>query len=73
MKSYMLVEGNVKGLDVGCGANCIYPLLGATVFGWEFVAVDIIEEAVASAQKNVARNEHIANLISIRKAPKVSQ
>lgn len=26
-----------KGFDIGTGANCIYPLLGASVFGWKFV------------------------------------
>lgn len=27
----------VKGFDVGTGANCIYPLLGASLLGWRFV------------------------------------
>jgi len=27
----------VKGFDIGTGANCIYPLLGASLFGWSFV------------------------------------
>lgn len=26
-----------KGFDIGTGANCIYPLLGASVLGWKFV------------------------------------
>lgn len=30
--------GEVKGFDIGTGANCIYPLLGASLFGWRFVA-----------------------------------
>lgn len=28
---------NVKGFDIGTGANCIYPLLGAFLLGWSFV------------------------------------
>lgn len=28
----------VRGLDIGAGANCIYPLLGASLYGWSFVA-----------------------------------
>lgn len=27
----------VRGFDIGTGANCIYPLLGATLLGWRFV------------------------------------
>lgn len=32
------VDGDtVKGFDIGTGANCIYPLLGASLLGWSFV------------------------------------
>lgn len=27
----------VRGFDIGTGANCIYPLLGASLLGWKFV------------------------------------
>lgn len=30
-------EDNVRGFDIGTGANCIYPLLGASLLGWSFV------------------------------------
>lgn len=29
--------GRVRGFDIGIGANCIYPLLGASLLGWSFV------------------------------------
>lgn len=32
-----LADGDVKGFDIGTGANCIYPLLGASLLGWKFV------------------------------------
>lgn len=25
------------GIDIGTGANCVYPLLGAAIHGWKFV------------------------------------
>lgn len=28
----------VRGIDVGTGASCIYPLLGCTQRNWEFIA-----------------------------------
>ncbi len=34
---------NVRGLDVGCGANYIYCLLGASLFGWHMVGSDITQ------------------------------
>lgn len=31
----------LRALDVGTGANCIYPLLGHHEYGWRFVGADI--------------------------------
>lgn len=63
-------EGNgvVRGFDIGTGANCIYPLLGASLLGWSFVGSDVTEVALEWAEKNVNNNPHLANLIEIRKA-----
>ncbi|KAJ2544086.1 Methyltransferase-like protein 16 [Coemansia sp. RSA 1933] len=47
----------VRGLDIGTGASCIYPLLGARYLrGSEFVGTDINEESVAVARQNVDAN-----------------
>ena len=56
----------ITGLDIGCGANCIYPLLGATLNNWHFVGTDITDVAVQWANKNVNHNPHLAQLIEIR-------
>ncbi|KAL3156172.1 hypothetical protein ABBQ32_012459 [Trebouxia sp. C0010 RCD-2024] len=56
----------VIGLDVGCGANCIYPLLGAALNGWRFVGTDITDIAIEWAKKNVSSNPNLAKLIEIR-------
>ncbi|KAL4187933.1 hypothetical protein AMTRI_Chr09g41610 [Amborella trichopoda] len=58
----------VRGFDIGTGANCIYPLLGASLLGWSFVGSDVTEISIESARKNVESNPHIANLIEIRVA-----
>lgn len=57
----------VTGLDVGCGANCIYPLLGAALNGWRFVGTDITDVAIEWAKRNVSSNPHLANLIEVRR------
>lgn len=57
---------SVRGLDVGVGASCVFPLLGASINGWSFVGVDIVDIALSSAIKNVRNNPRIAGLIEIR-------
>jgi len=56
----------VKVLDIGCGANCIYPIIGARSYGWQFVGTDIDVIATRSAQLIVQSNASISKLIKIR-------
>ncbi|KAK6159572.1 hypothetical protein DH2020_006886 [Rehmannia glutinosa] len=61
-------DGDVtKGFDIGTGANCIYPLLGASILGWKFVGSDITDIAIEWANRNVNSNPHISDLIEIRR------
>lgn len=46
----------VRVLDIGTGANCIYPLLGHIDYGWQFVGSDIAPQALAAAQRNLVAN-----------------
>lgn len=48
----ILKKNTVKGLDIGTGANAIYPLLGHAIFNWKMVASETIPEAVESAVRN---------------------
>lgn len=59
--------GKVRGFDIGTGANCIYPLLGASLLGWSFVGSDMTEVALEWAEKNIKSNPHISELIEIRR------
>lgn len=58
----------MRGFDIGTGANCIYPLLGASLLGWSFVGSDVTDVAIEWASRNVHSNPHISDLIEIRKA-----
>ncbi|KAL5710948.1 23S rRNA (adenine(1618)-N(6))-methyltransferase [Ranunculus cassubicifolius] len=58
----------VRGFDIGTGANCIYPLLGASLLGWSFVGSDVTDVALEWARRNVSNNPHLSELIEIRKA-----
>lgn len=48
--------GRIKGIDVGTGASCIYPLLGNALYDWSFIATDIDSESIANAQNLVKLN-----------------
>ncbi|MDO6469048.1 23S rRNA (adenine(1618)-N(6))-methyltransferase RlmF [Neptunomonas phycophila] len=53
----------VSALDIGMGANCIYPILGARLYGWKFVGSDVNAVAVNTAntiaQMNATLKSHI--------------
>ncbi|XP_030847867.1 RNA N6-adenosine-methyltransferase mettl16-like [Strongylocentrotus purpuratus] len=46
----------VWGIDTGCGASCIYPLLGAQMNGWNFLASEVDALAIYYAKENITRN-----------------
>lgn len=56
----------VKGLDIGVGANVIYPIIGHAAFGWSFVGSDIDSVAITAAQQNIDVNLHLKNNIKLR-------
>ncbi|WP_438423538.1 23S rRNA (adenine(1618)-N(6))-methyltransferase RlmF [Aquimarina macrocephali] len=60
------VTTKIKGLDIGMGANCIYPILGAQVYDWYMVGADIDEKAVISAKNNIKINQQLSDTIEIR-------
>ncbi len=49
-------NSKVKVLDVGVGANLIYPLLGLKEYGWSFVGSDIGKISLESAQNIIDKN-----------------
>src|SRR5690554_7979932 len=54
------------GLDVGTGANLIYPLLGRSEYGWRFVGSDIDQGALANAAQILAANPTLTVGIELR-------
>ena len=49
-------ETNVKILDIGTGASCIYPLLGVAEYNWDFIAIDIDLNSLDYAQDIIDDN-----------------
>ncbi len=56
----------LRALDVGVGANVIYPLIGNAEYGWQFVGTDIDADALAIAQRNLDGNPGLDSAIELR-------
>lgn len=56
----------VKILDVGVGANCIYPIVGHHEYGWSFVGSEIVKKAYKNAIEIVRLNPELKNNVQIR-------
>ncbi|RZK54528.1 MAG: 23S rRNA (adenine(1618)-N(6))-methyltransferase RlmF [Pedobacter sp.] len=56
----------IKVLDVGIGANCVYPIIGVNEYGWQFVGSDIDAAAVKNANNIVNANAVLVNKVEAR-------
>lgn len=64
----LLPRGNgLTALDIGTGANCIYPLLGLREYGWRFIGADIDAVALDNARAILAANPDLAGQIELRR------
>ena len=57
---------SVRVLDIGVGANCVYPLIGHRTYGWRFVGTDIDPAALANAQHILDMNSGLSDAIELR-------
>lgn len=56
----------IKCLDIGVGANCIYPIIGSYEYRWSFIGADIDLIAIKSANNIIKMNPALADNIEIR-------
>jgi 23S rRNA (adenine1618-N6)-methyltransferase len=57
---------NIHCLDIGVGANCIYPIVGVVDYGWYFVGSDVEEASLKNAQHIVDENPALTNKVALR-------
>ncbi len=55
----------IRCLDVGVGANCIYPIIGTQEYDWSFVGSDIDTVAIKAAQAFIESNAMLSNQIEL--------
>lgn len=58
--------GLIRGLDIGMGASCVYPIIGSQAYGWSFVGSDINPVSVAMVEQIVQFNAPIKKKIRCR-------
>lgn len=56
----------VRCLDIGVGANCIYPILGNKAYGWAFVGSDIDPVSIEAANKILDDNPLLKESVACR-------
>ena len=57
---------SVRVLDIGTGANGIFPILGFFEYGWSFVGVDVNPNSVQNFNKILEANPELANAVELR-------
>lgn len=63
----------IKCLDIGVGANCIYPIIGNSEYGWSFIGSDIDPGAIASANHIIDSNPNLIGKVACRLQPKATE
>ncbi|MCL4124775.1 UNVERIFIED_CONTAM: hypothetical protein GTU68_011712 [Idotea baltica] len=53
-------------LDVGVGASCIYPILGVSSYGWNFIGSDINPKSIESSKNIVVKNPTLKDNVNFR-------
>jgi 23S rRNA (adenine1618-N6)-methyltransferase len=56
----------IRVLDIGVGANCIYPTLGVKEYGWSFVGADISKASLKNAHDIILNNKSLRSNIELR-------
>ena len=63
----IIPEGEaVQGLDIGVGANCIYPIIGNSTYGWSFVGTDTDLKAIENCSSIIEDNPELIDAISLQ-------
>jgi len=58
--------GAIKVLDIGVGANCVYPIIGNREYGWSFTGSDTDKAAMESASLIIDSNPFLQKKIELR-------
>jgi 23S rRNA (adenine1618-N6)-methyltransferase len=57
---------HIRCFDIGLGASCIFPIIGAVEYEWSFVGSDTDPKSIASAKKIVEANSCLSDKVECR-------
>jgi 23S rRNA (adenine1618-N6)-methyltransferase len=60
------VGNKIVCLDIGVGANCVYPIIGSKEYGWSFIGTEIDPVAIKSANRIIQANPTLKGKIELR-------
>ncbi|HCA07924.1 23S rRNA (adenine(1618)-N(6))-methyltransferase RlmF [Chryseobacterium sp.] len=60
---------SVSGLDIGTGANLVYPLLAHRSYGWKMLGTDINKDSLENAQQILDHNPDLSPAIQLKQQP----
>ncbi|MCW1962809.1 23S rRNA (adenine(1618)-N(6))-methyltransferase RlmF [Chryseobacterium viscerum] len=60
---------SVKGLDIGTGANLVYPLISHKSYGWTMLGTDINQNSLTNAQHILDQNPDLSSVIQLKRQP----
>ncbi len=60
---------SVSGLDIGTGANLVYPLLAHRSYGWKMLGTDINIDSLENAQRILDQNQDLLPAIHLKQQP----
>lgn len=66
-------QPGIKLLDIGTGANGIYPLLACQIYGWQCVGTDINTQSLANVARIIANNPCLKDRLTLRTQPDKNQ
>lgn len=59
----------IRCLDIGVGANCVYPIIGHQEYGWRFLGTDIDSTAIDAAEQIVINNPQLKKAVELQDQP----
>jgi len=60
------VKSDIRLLDIGTGANGIYPILACQIYGWHCVGSDINRQSLDNVEAIIASNVSLENVFKLR-------
>ncbi|WBX96836.1 23S rRNA (adenine(1618)-N(6))-methyltransferase RlmF [Chryseobacterium gambrini] len=62
-------NSDIKGLDIGTGANLVYPLIAHRSYGWKMLGTDINDISLKNAEYILSQNPDLFPFIHLKKQP----